>query len=53
MRAGGPRVTSKAPTADEAGGGRYDLRGARGVQVGDSNRQVNYFGAESEAGSRG
>ena len=26
-------------------GGKHDLRGARGVQLGDSNRQVNYFGA--------
>lgn len=27
-------------------GGTFDLRGAQGVQVGDGNRQVNYFGAE-------
>ncbi len=27
-------------------GGRFDLRGARGVQFGEHNRQVNYFDAE-------
>lgn len=32
--------------ADEPSG-RFDLRGARGVQVGDRNRQTNYFGAGS------
>jgi hypothetical protein len=34
--------------AGEPGGGTYDLRGARGVQIGDGNRQTNYFGPESE-----
>jgi hypothetical protein len=29
-------------------GGAFDLRGGQGVQVGDGNRQVNYFGGESE-----
>lgn len=29
------------------GPGTWDLRGAQGLQVGDGNRQVNYFGAES------
>jgi hypothetical protein len=38
-------------TADE-GPGRSDLRGARGVQVGDNNRQVNYFGTQAEAERR-
>lgn len=27
--------------------GAVDLRGARGVQVGDGNQQTNYFGPES------
>ena len=36
-----------AAGAGEQSGG-FDLRGARGVQVGDGNRQANYFGAESE-----
>jgi hypothetical protein len=29
------------------GVGPYDLRGARGVQIGDRNRQTNYLGPES------
>jgi len=33
-------------------GGTYDLRGGRGVQVGDGNRQVNYFGADAEPDHR-
>jgi hypothetical protein len=42
----------RAPTEDQGtdGAGRsdgtYDLRGARGVQVGDDNQQTNYFGGE-------
>jgi hypothetical protein len=32
-------------------GNKYDLRRARGVQVGDGNLQTNYFGAEPEPGS--
>jgi hypothetical protein len=32
------------PAGAEAGASRLDLRGARGVQVGDRNRQVNVFG---------
>lgn len=40
-------------TSDIAGpSGTYDLRGARGVQVGDSNRQTNYFGSERESDRR-
>lgn len=35
-----------------APGGQYDLRGAHGVQVGDGNRQVNYFGDELESDRR-
>lgn len=27
-------------------GGKYDMRGARGVQIGDHNRQLNYFDVE-------
>jgi hypothetical protein len=34
--------------AGEPSGGTYDLRGARGVQIGRDNRQENYFGPESE-----
>ena len=26
--------------------GTHDLRGARGVQIGDNNRQTNYFGPD-------
>jgi hypothetical protein len=33
-------------------GGMHDLRGARGVQVGDGNQQTNYFGAEPEPDRR-
>lgn len=33
-------------------GGSYDLRGARGVQVGDGNQQTNYFGPEPEPDRR-
>jgi hypothetical protein len=38
--------------ADQPGGGTYDLRGARGVQIGDRNRQANYFGRESKPDRR-
>ena len=49
-RSAGGRASGEdqdAPTAGEPSGA-FDLRGARGVQVGDGNRQTNYFGAESE-----
>jgi hypothetical protein len=36
----------------EPGHGTYDLRGARGVQIGDGSRQTNYFGSESEPDRR-
>ena len=42
-----------ADAAGKAGGGIYDPRGMRGVQVGDGNRQTNYFGPESEPGRHG
>ena len=51
-RSAGGRASGEDPDATAAGepGGTFDLRGARGVQVGDGNRQTNYFGAESEPG---
>jgi hypothetical protein len=42
---------AKGATSEEPGG-RYDLQGAWGVQFGDHNRQVNYFGAEPEQAHR-
>lgn len=42
-----------ADAAGKAGGGIYDPRGVQGVQVGDGNRQTNYFGPESEPGRHG
>ena len=42
-----------ADAAGEPGGGTYDPRGVQGVQVGDGNRQTNYFGPEPEPGHRG
>jgi hypothetical protein len=39
----------QASAEDQGGGqpgGAYDLRGAQGAQVGDGNRQTNYFGHE-------
>jgi hypothetical protein len=49
-RSAGGRAAGEDRDATAAGepGGTFDLRGARGVQVGDGNRQMNYFGAESE-----
>lgn len=38
--------------ADEPGGGTYGPWGAQGVQVGDGNRQSNYFGPGPEPGRR-
>jgi hypothetical protein len=50
--AGGRASGEDRPAAPAAPAGEpcetFDLRGARGVQVGDVNRQTNYFGAESE-----
>jgi hypothetical protein len=49
-RSAGGRASGGDQDATPAGeaSGTLDLRRARGVQVGDDNRQVNYFGAESE-----
>lgn len=33
-------------------GGTYDLRSAQGVQIGDANRQTNYFGPKAEPDRR-
>jgi hypothetical protein len=49
-RSAGGRASGEDPGAT-AGGEPirvFDLRGARRMQVGDGNRQTNYFGAESE-----
>lgn len=52
-RAAGSRVPDQDQGTEASGsGGTFDLRGAQGVQVGDSNRQANYFGAGSEADRR-
>lgn len=49
-RPAGDRASGEGQNAAAAGdpSRAFDLRDARGVQVGDGNRQVNYFGAESE-----
>jgi hypothetical protein len=47
------RIVSGEDQGTRAAGrpdGTYDLRGARGVQVGDDNLQKNYFGAQPEPG---
>jgi hypothetical protein len=38
--------------ADQPGGETHDPWAAQGVQVGDGNRQSNYFGPEPEPGRR-
>ncbi len=42
------RTSGDGPGTGDAAepGAGFDLRGARGVQFGEHNRQVNYFGAE-------
>ena len=54
-RHAGGRSSSEDQGAGGTGGpgGTWDLRGARGVQVGEGNRQVNYFGPEAEPDRRG
>ena len=47
-RHAGGQAADDDQSAGEPGGGAYDLRGARGVQIGDGNRQTNYFGSGSE-----
>lgn len=41
-----------SPEGQDVGGARgaNNLRGARGVQIGDGNRQVNHFGGTPEPG---
>jgi hypothetical protein len=51
--AGGQASDADQGTAAASGpGGTYDLRGARGVQVGKDNRQTNYFGPEAKPDRR-
>jgi hypothetical protein len=53
-RSAGGRASGEDQGTSAAGRprARYDLRGARGVQVGDGSRQVNYFGDEPGPGRR-
>lgn len=46
----GARASGPAEGEGGAAGnaGRADLRGARGVQIGDGNRQENYFGQDRD-----
>jgi hypothetical protein len=49
---GHDRPAPRGADGTGSGGTQVDLRGARGVQIGDRNRQHNYFGRDSESGPR-